>query len=261
MTQTAARPLWEQPILRRVAGETLHPGGLALTDTAVRLAAVPRGARVLDIGCGLGATVRHLRDVHGLRATGCDLSFRQLRSGAHPAPAAGVGAPPLVCADAMHLPYRRGGFDAVFCECVLSLMPAPETVLRQIAHILRPGGHLIIADLVQRRRAPSCPGARPSANTTVHHTNTAPAPQRTAQDTAPSCATNALDPAALRASLARLGYTITQEQDRSRQLAELAARLVFAGLPAQALPGGGCRAPGYMLFLATSPTSCGDMPC
>ena len=47
----------------------LRPGGLELTDRIVALARLPRGARVLDVGCGSGATVAHLADRHGLRHT------------------------------------------------------------------------------------------------------------------------------------------------------------------------------------------------
>jgi arsenite methyltransferase len=72
--------IYELPGVQRVTGATIRPGGLALTRRAVALADLPAGARVLDVGCGAGATLDYLAGL-GLRATGIDPSAKLLEQG------------------------------------------------------------------------------------------------------------------------------------------------------------------------------------
>lgn len=50
------------------------------------------------------------------------------------------GARPDVLADAAHLPFADGSFDAVTCLEVLEHVPDPSAVLSEIARVLRTGG-------------------------------------------------------------------------------------------------------------------------
>jgi len=122
---------------------SLHPGGLALTAHALGRCEVPPGARILDVGCGAGTTVRFLRSL-GLRALGLDIS-------AALAKAARAGAPaPLVRGDGARLPFAAGAFDAVLLECSLSLLPDLDAALAECARVLAPGGRLAVSDLYAR---------------------------------------------------------------------------------------------------------------
>lgn len=117
-----------------MTGECLHPGGLALTDRAVERCGLLPGARILDVGCGAGTTVRYLRST-GLRAWGIDL--------------AGAGA--SLRADGQRLPFAAGAFDGVLLECSLSLMPDLDAALAEFARVLVPGGRLAVSDLYARQ--------------------------------------------------------------------------------------------------------------
>ena len=66
---------YESAGLREVTGPTLRPGGFSLTRRAVELCNLPAGALVLDIGCGLGATVHWLEANFGLKTLGLDASM------------------------------------------------------------------------------------------------------------------------------------------------------------------------------------------
>ncbi|MGJ3522310.1 DVU_1556 family methyltransferase [Nitratidesulfovibrio sp. D1] len=238
---------WEHPALRAVAGATLRPGGLALTrralELAARLAGLPQGARVADVGCGPGETVALLRE-RGLTAVGLDLSASLL------AEARGRdGAMPLIRADAganteVGLPLRTASLDGAFCECVLSVLPGRQAVLAELARALRPGGVLAWSDLYARDGRPA--GARRGADGGEPRCS---APSVSGR----SCLTGAIPRAAMEGVLQRTGFTVLAFEDHSRLLAELAGRLLFAGAGLAELfgcGGGGGGRPGYALLLA-----------
>jgi SAM-dependent methyltransferase len=136
--------LYETEALQAVAGRTLRPGGLALTERAMDFCRLPAGALVMDVGCGRGATVDWLRQNHGLRAVGLDLSWKLLVQGRR------TSAAPLVIGRAEALPVCAGNLAAVFSECVLSVLTDPVLALAEWSRVLAPGGYLILSDLYDR---------------------------------------------------------------------------------------------------------------
>ncbi|MBI9112918.1 DVU_1556 family methyltransferase [Maridesulfovibrio ferrireducens] len=210
-------PLWEKSTLKNAAGNTLRPGGLALTDRALSLANIPRYSRVLDVGCGLGATVQHLNESHSFEAYGIDCSTRQLEK----APS-GLA---LSQADATNLPYANRSFDTLICECVLSLLPDIYLALAEFKRVLTPSGTLIITDIYQRgQTSSSC--------------------------ISDSCATNPINVRQLNNTLNELGFHTTVQEDHSKMLVELAARLIFTGEKSIIPKESCCEKPGYMLLIA-----------
>ncbi|MBN1872604.1 MAG: methyltransferase domain-containing protein [Anaerolineae bacterium] len=137
--------VYEQPVLRQVAGNVLRPGGLALTRHALTVAALPPGARVLDLGCGVGTTTAVCGDEFDLDAVGLDVSAGMLTEahGQH-------RTLPLVQAAGARLPFRGGALDAVLAECVLAIIPDLDSALADIRRVLRDGGLLIVSDLYAR---------------------------------------------------------------------------------------------------------------
>lgn len=218
MQARAAEPLWRGEALRRAAGDTLRPGGFALTDRAAELGGVVPGMRVLDAGAGLGASVARLRSRHGARAVGVEPSAAQLARRDGP-------RLPLARADILALPFTAGTFGMVLCECVLSLLPDPAPALAECARVLAPGGVLAVTDLCLP------PGAEARAG-------------------ADGCARDA-PPAGAAPALARAaGLDPFLFEDHSPLVRDLAARLILAGES----PGRGCAARrGYYLLLARKP--------
>lgn len=192
---TGPVPLWETLGMRAAAGNTLRPGGFALTDRAAERIGVLPGWRVLDVGSGLGATVGRLRSRYGAEAWGVEPSAVQIdRSdcGCHLIPAKG---------DA--LPFDLNIFQAVFCECVLSLFDDPKCGLDEFYRVIAPGGFLVLADLYSLGNELPGGGA--------------------------SCADRAVPLAQTQALAKEAGFTLRLVEDHSNHLKELAARLLMTG--------------------------------
>ena len=69
----------------------MHVGGWQATEACWRRSASPRGARVLDVGCGIGGTARTLAVQHGATVTGIDLT-PEFVAAAEPISAAAPGS-------------------------------------------------------------------------------------------------------------------------------------------------------------------------
>lgn len=102
------------------------------------LVGLPAGSRVLEVGCGAGATTRAMVSARpDLEIHACDLSRTAIRA----AQAFGGGIP-YVVASATALPYRDVSFEAVVFYDVLEHIPDADLSLTEASRVLRPGGLL-----------------------------------------------------------------------------------------------------------------------
>ncbi len=147
--------LYGDPAIELVLGESLHPGGLAATATLLDESGVPPGSRLLDLGCGTGASSWLAAERSGLLVIGLDPSEAALRrarsrghgrDGAAPSDADSQPDPTFVGGIATELPFADGSFDAVLAECVLSTLDKPRA-LDEVRRVLVPGGRLLLSDM------------------------------------------------------------------------------------------------------------------
>ena len=75
-------PLYEQELLRQATGDALRPGGIELTARLLAQCDLPPDARLLDIGCGRGASLAWLGTQQAYHAIGVDSSTSLLREAA-----------------------------------------------------------------------------------------------------------------------------------------------------------------------------------
>jgi arsenite methyltransferase len=136
----------ESASLRAVTGALLRPGGFCLTERGVSFCGLPGLARIVDVGCGTGASAAFLRERFHYMALGLDLSESLLRETVR------MEHLPLAIARAEELPILPGVCDGILCECVLSLVFEPNSALCEFARVLRPGGFLVMSDLYDRGR-------------------------------------------------------------------------------------------------------------
>ncbi|MFE0130490.1 SAM-dependent methyltransferase [Streptomyces sp. NPDC059037] len=122
-----------------------------MTDLMIDKLAVRRGGRVLDVGCGTGRPALQLARSTGAEVVGVTISREQVRLANLAAEAERLGGQvKFEHGDAADLRFAPESFDAVWLFESLLHMPDPRRVLKQLATILRPGGRLVIANLVQR---------------------------------------------------------------------------------------------------------------
>ncbi len=94
------------------------------------------GARILDVGCGIGTYVRRFRrysdDVHGIEV--------------EPERVAEAGAelPNIVLAVGEALPYPDGHFDLVFSNEVIEHVDDDRQTAREMVRVTRPGGAIVL---------------------------------------------------------------------------------------------------------------------
>ena len=225
---------YESEAVRAVTGPTIRPGGLALTGRAAGYCGLGRGDRVLDVGCGTGATTAFLQAEYGASVIGMDFSRRLLAEARTQDPALG-----LIRGSAMALPIRADVLGAVYCECVCSLLPDAASALKDFYRVLQPGGHLVIADLYWRPSDESLT-VNPMA-------------------TGGGCLAGAVDRNTMVRRIEAVGFKIDWWEDHSDALKQLAAQLVLAGVSLSDWWGidcasAGCnsgRRPGYCLIVAS----------
>lgn len=105
------------------------------------------GARVLDIGCGAGATTLDMARRVGAegRAVGVDVSETLLELARERARAAAVGNVDFVRADAATHDFGRPAFDAAISRYGVMFFDAPDAAFANLRRALQPGGGLTFA--------------------------------------------------------------------------------------------------------------------
>ena len=98
------------------------------------------GWRVLDVACGTGVVTRAAAPVIGAEGeiVASDLNDGMLvEARRHPVEGAPVQ---WRAADATHLPFATGEFDALLCQQGLQFVPDKAAAVREMHRVLRPGG-------------------------------------------------------------------------------------------------------------------------
>ena len=143
--------LYSADWVRLLVGESLHPGGSRLTDRLGELIRLTPSSRVLDVATGVGESAIHLAGSVGCQVVGIDLSAANVAVATERAAAAGLShACTFVVGDAERVGVEDASFDAVICECAFCTFPDKPAAARELARLVKPGGHVGISDLTRR---------------------------------------------------------------------------------------------------------------
>ena len=147
--------LYSHPLASWLIGESLHPGGLALTDVLADIAEIGIDSRVLDVGCGHGSSSVHLAARRGCEVFGITLEAAGIVAAQKRAEAQGLSD--VVCfeqADVHEYDAPSGRFDTVLMECVLSTLDRKHEALKRLNQLLTPGGRIALSDVTVRGELP-----------------------------------------------------------------------------------------------------------
>lgn len=102
------------------------------------LKVVPRGASVLDVGCGVGEIMTLLRDANACKCSGVDIAPSAVAAVVSKGMHAERGALPAI-------PYADRSFDAIVCTETLEHVTDVQGSLQSIRRVLKPGGILVLS--------------------------------------------------------------------------------------------------------------------
>lgn len=141
-----------QTFFGRVAGEWDKVRDELFGDRATLqslLPLIPHEWVVADLGCGTGNAAEVLAPCVS-RVIAVDQSEAML--GAARKRLAGSTNVDFVAGDLESLPLADASVDAAVCVLVLHHIPSPERAVREMARVLRPGGVVLIVDMVEHDR-------------------------------------------------------------------------------------------------------------
>ena len=121
-------------------------------DTVVGLLDLTGVEQVLDVATGTGnlamALSPHVKEVIGI-----DITPGMLELAVQAARERGLDNIYNLVGDVEHLPFRDSGFDVVTCRFSFHHFPGPWISLCEMARVLRPGGRLVIEDMLSSEDA------------------------------------------------------------------------------------------------------------
>jgi phosphatidylethanolamine/phosphatidyl-N-methylethanolamine N-methyltransferase len=125
-------------VYNAIFGPILHAG----REEAMRELPLKPGDEILEVGIGTGLTATlYPSDCHVM---GIDLSEPMLKEAAHHVESHGRTNVSLQKMDASTLAFPDQSFDVVYAAYVISVVPDPVAVLKEMRRVCREGGHIIL---------------------------------------------------------------------------------------------------------------------
>ncbi len=121
---------------------TTHASGEDL-ERLIAVAAPAAGERALDVGCGVGHTLRRIAPLVAF-AVGADATLEMMQAGRGSVVTATNAA--FAQSDATALPFADVTFDLATCRLAAHHFTNAGAAFRDVTRVLRPGGRFVLVD-------------------------------------------------------------------------------------------------------------------
>lgn len=120
------------------------------------MADLKEGDLVLDLGSGSGmdSFIAALLVGESGKVTGVDMTDQQLEKAERLRKERQIDNVSFCKSYIESLPFPDGSFDAVISNGVINLVPDKEKVFAEVSRVLKPGGRMVIADIVTEKQLP-----------------------------------------------------------------------------------------------------------
>ena len=129
----------------RYVMSAVHRGGPDL-DAMLAEGVITGRERVLDVGCGPGATALAFA-ARVASVVALDLTPAMLDQARRQAAERGLANVRFECGNAERLPFPDASFDVIISNGVIDLIPDKDAVFSELFRVLAPGGRMQIADV------------------------------------------------------------------------------------------------------------------
>ncbi len=128
--------------------DEFHTRGRESTLEVAELANLTASDLVLDVGCGLGGTARHLAEIYNCHVTGFDLTDEYISVGKRLTDLVGLSDRVELCqGSALEIPFEDETFDVVWTEHVQMNIADKNKFYSEIARVLKPDGRFVFHDV------------------------------------------------------------------------------------------------------------------
>lgn len=135
--------------------DEFHTGGLEATDDLLDQLDIGPGTRVIDIGCGIGGTARHVAARSGAHVHGIDLTPAFVETATALSRMSGLAdRTSFAMGSALDLPVADGSADMALMFHVGMNIEDKDRLFAEAARVLAPGGRFALFDVMKTSDRP-----------------------------------------------------------------------------------------------------------